>query len=62
MNANATAILTQVNTLMTRRGIALHKITRAVMSGKYDNAEVAQLRTFVRAATTRAAFLMSQIS
>ena len=54
---NALDILTQVNTLMTRAGIALHKAERAV-----DRAEREALATFARAARTRARFLMAKIS
>lgn len=58
---NANDILTQVNTLMVRRGIALHQIARNAYTGRYDSAEMARLRTFARAAQTRAQFLMAQI-
>lgn len=50
-------ILIQVNTLMTRAGIALHQAERAV-----DRAQAEALSTFARAARTRARFLMTKIS
>lgn len=58
---NAVDILIQVNTLMTRRGIALHQITREYMEGNFSSPEVERLRTFARAAQSRARFLMAQI-
>lgn len=57
MNVNANDILFQVNTLMTRAGIALHQAERAV-----DRAQAEALSTFARAARTRARFLMAKLS
>lgn len=54
---NANDILIQVNTLMTRAGIALHQAERAV-----DKAQAEALLTFARAARTRARFLFAKIS
>lgn len=61
MSAQQINILTQINTLMVRRSIAIGKITRAAVAGKYDSPEVAQLRTFARAAATRVQFLKAQL-
>lgn len=61
MSAQQINILTQVNTLMVRRTIAINRITRAAIAGKYDTPEIAQLRTFARAAASRADFLMANL-
>lgn len=53
---NANDILTQVNTLMTRAGIAIHQAERAM-----DRAQAEALATFARAARSRARFLMAQL-
>lgn len=57
MNAQ---ILAQVNTLMVRRGIALHRIERILLSG-VNRAEVKALETFARAAQSRARHLLAQL-
>ena len=62
MSTQQINILTQVNTLMVRRSIAIGKLTRAYLSGvKLNTPEFAQLETFARAAHTRVQFLKSQL-
>lgn len=51
-------ILTQVNTLMVRGGIAEHQALRCLRAGNRQKA--AELSTFARAARTRAKSLMGQ--
>jgi hypothetical protein len=53
---NANDILIQVNTLMTRAGIAFHQAERAA-----DRAQADALSTFARAARSRARFLMAKL-
>lgn len=53
---NANDILTQVNTLMTRAGIAIHQAERAM-----DQAQADALFTFARAARSRARFLFAKL-
>lgn len=62
MSAQQINILTQINTLMVRRSIALGKLTRAYVSGvKLNTPEFAQLETFARAAYSRVQFLKAQL-
>ena len=62
MSAQQINILTAVNQLMVRRGIALGKLARAYMAGvKYNSPELVQLRTFAQASRDRANYLMAQI-
>lgn len=62
MSAQQINILTQINTLMVRRSIALGKLTRAYRAGYRPNTpELEQLRIFARAAYSRVLFLKAQL-
>lgn len=55
MSTQQINLLAQVNTLMVRSGIAIHRAERAAQ------AEADRLMTFARAARDRAQFLMAQL-
>lgn len=55
MSTQQINILAQVNTLMVRSSIAIHRARRTT------RAEAEQLMTFARAAGDRAKFLMAQL-
>lgn len=55
MSTQQINLLAQVNTLMVRSGIAIHRAERAAST------EADRLMTFARAARDRAQFLMAQL-